>query len=44
MFSGIPIIRFGMTDGRNTNFFINDRPSGAMHRSGGRSVPMTTVV
>jgi hypothetical protein len=32
MFSGIPIIGFGMTEGRHTNVFINDRPAGAMQR------------
>ena len=32
MFSGIPIIRFGTTDGRKANVFINNRPAGAIRR------------
>ena len=29
--NGIPIIRFGMTDGRQADIFINNRPAGAIH-------------
>ena len=32
MFNGIPIIRFGTTDGRKANVFINNRPAGAIRR------------
>ena len=30
MFRDIPIIRFGVTDGRKADVFINDRPAGAI--------------
>ena len=30
MFRDIPIIRFGVTDGRQADVFINDRPAGAI--------------
>ena len=30
MFRDIPSIRFGVTDGRKADVFINDRPAGAI--------------
>ena len=30
MSSSLPITRFGTTDGRKVNVFINDRPAGAI--------------
>ena len=44
MFRDIPIIRFGTTDGRKADVFINDRPAGAIRRYGGRPGPTTTTV
>ena len=35
MFSDLPITRFGTTDGRKADVFINNRPAGAIRRYGG---------
>ena len=35
MFTDLPITRFGVTDGRKADVFINNRPAGAIRRYGG---------
>ena len=45
MFRDIPSIRFGTTDGRKADVFINDRPAGAIQFYQGTTWdPTTTTV